>query len=52
MYGALWRFLPGPTWLKVVWCLLLVAAFVFVCFQWVFPALEPLLPFSENTVGP
>jgi hypothetical protein len=35
----------------VVECVLLAAAVVAVCFRWVFPWLEPLLPFSDVTVG-
>lgn len=52
MYAALWRALPGPTWVKTVQMALLVALVVAVCFTWVFPWLEPLVPFSDVTVGP
>lgn len=51
MYGALWRVLPGNRWAKAVQLLILFAAVVFVCFQWVFPAIAPLMPFNDNTVG-
>ena len=51
MYGALWRALPGPRWVRVVECVLLAVIVVAVCFRWVFPWLEPLLPFSDVTVG-
>lgn len=37
MYGWIFRHLPGPVWLKVVWALLLVAAVVFALFEWVYP---------------
>ncbi|MFC7581927.1 hypothetical protein ACFQ23_09665 [Schaalia naturae] len=37
MYGWIFRHLPGPTWLKAVEALVLVAAAVLVLFQWVFP---------------
>ena len=52
MYAALWRALPGPTWARVLQCLVLVALVVVVCFGWVFPWLEPLVPFADVTVGP
>lgn len=37
MYGALWRALPGPTWVKVLECLALAAVVVVLLFGWVFP---------------
>ncbi len=52
MYAALWRVLPGPTWARAVQCLVLAAAVVVVCFLWVFPWAEPLVPFTDVTVGP
>ena len=51
MYAALWRFLPGPRWAKTLQCLVLFGLIVWVLFQWVFPAVSPLLPFTDNTVG-
>lgn len=50
MYAALWRVLPGPWWARALQCLVLAAAVVAGCFQWVFPRLEPLLPFTQTTV--
>jgi hypothetical protein len=35
----------------VLLCLVLVVAVVGVCFEWVFPAISPHLPFTDNTVG-
>ena len=51
MYGWLWRHLPGPAAARVA--LLLGAAFVVltVCFLWVFPAIAPMMPFNNTTVG-
>ncbi|WP_164461637.1 hypothetical protein [Neoactinobaculum massilliense] len=37
MYAAIWRHLPGPTWLKVIEAIVLITVVVAVCFQWVFP---------------
>ena len=51
MYSAIWRLLPGPTWLKVVEVLALVAVVLWVLLAWVFPAIEPLLPFDRIDVG-
>lgn len=51
MYGFLWRKLPGSAPLRALQCLLLFLAAVFVLFQFVFPKLEPLLPFGDVTVN-
>ena len=51
MYGWLWRHLPGPAWARVVQCALLAAAVVLLCMTVVFPALAPLVPQNDNTVG-
>jgi hypothetical protein len=50
MYGWLWRQLPGPTAVRVVIALLLFVAVVAVLFLWVFPWVEPRLPFTDVTV--
>jgi preprotein translocase subunit SecF len=50
MYGWLWSRLPGPTWLRVLLALLAVLAVVAVCFEWVFPAIAPYMPFNDITV--
>ena len=51
MYAGLWRLLPGPRWVRVVQCVVLLVLVVAVLFQWVFPAISPHLPFTDNTVG-
>jgi len=51
MYGWIWRKLPGPTAVRVLLALILILAVVAVLFVWVFPAVEPLVPFNEQTVG-
>jgi len=50
VYAALWRALPGPSWVKALQCLVLLLAVVAVCFVWLFPAVAPYLPFNDNTV--
>ncbi|MCC2307873.1 hypothetical protein [Cellulomonas chengniuliangii] len=51
MYGWLWRRLPGPAPVRVVILALAAVAVLAVCFQWVFPAVAPYMPFSDTTVG-
>ncbi|HZU56062.1 MAG TPA: hypothetical protein VFA06_09370 [Actinocrinis sp.] len=48
MYAWIWRHLPGTLWVRVLWVLIIFAVVVFVLFQFVFPWLEPHLPFSGN----
>jgi hypothetical protein len=51
MYGFVWRHLPGPTIVRVLLALVLVAAVIAVLFVWVFPALAPIMPFNNGTVN-
>lgn len=50
MYAWLWQRLPGPTPVRIVAALALFALLVAVLFLWVFPWLEPRLPFTDVTV--
>jgi hypothetical protein len=50
VYGWIWGHLPGPTPVKALLALVLLAAVVMVLFLWVFPWLEPRLPFNQVTV--
>ncbi|MBX3195826.1 MAG: hypothetical protein R2717_01760 [Schumannella sp.] len=50
MYGALWRILPGPWWVRVLILAVVVAALLFVCVQWVFPALDLMIAPTDSTV--
>jgi hypothetical protein len=50
MYGALWRALPGPVWVRLLIVLVLVAATVYVLFTWVFPLVQELIPVPDVTV--
>lgn len=50
MYGWLWNHLPGPTAVRVLIALALLFGVVAVLFLWVFPWLEPILPFGDVTV--
>jgi hypothetical protein len=50
MYGALWRVLPGPLWVRIILLLILVVAVVFVLFTWVFPWVDGIINPIEVTV--
>ncbi|HQZ00559.1 MAG TPA: hypothetical protein PKV13_12180 [Propionicimonas sp.] len=51
IYGLIWRVLPGPRLVKAILALLLFVGVVAILFNWVFPAIAPLMPFNETTVG-
>lgn len=51
MYGWFWRALPGPVWFRLIIVLALLIGVVWLLFEFVFPALAPLLPLDETTVG-
>ena len=50
MYAWIWRHLPGRWPLKTLLALVVLGAIVAVLFVWVFPWLEPRLPFNQVTV--
>jgi hypothetical protein len=50
VYAWIWRHLPGGLPGKVLGSLVLLAAAVLVLFLYVFPAVEPLLPYNDVTV--
>lgn len=52
MYGALWRLLPGPVWLRVFFLLIIIAGALFALVTWVFPWVDSLIGPQEGTVGP
>lgn len=51
MYGALWRALPGPAWLRIL--ILLAAAVVILAAlaTWVFPWVQTFIEPPDATVG-
>jgi len=51
MYGWIWRHLPGPTWVRAATTVVLALVVVGVLFTWAFPAIAPLMPFNQLTVG-
>ncbi|WP_170154366.1 hypothetical protein [Protaetiibacter intestinalis] len=50
MYGALWRVLPGPWWVRVLILLVLVAAVFAALVFWVFPWIDQFIGTQEVTV--
>ncbi len=50
MYRWLWHQLPGPTAARTLQALVLLGVVVAVLMLLVFPALEPHLPFAQDTV--
>ena len=50
MYGALWRVLPGPAWLRVLMLLVLAAAVLYGLVFWVFPWVQTLMTPLDVTV--
>ncbi len=51
MYAWIWRTLPGGPLVKLLGCAVLFLLVVLLLFFVVFPAVEPLLPFDDVTVG-
>ena len=51
MYAAFWRALPGPVWLRLLLCLILLAAVLASLVLWLFPFVDSFLTPQEVTVG-
>ena len=52
MYGALWRVLPGPWWLRALILVILVALVLFALVTWVFPWVVGIVNPQDVTVDP
>jgi len=50
MYGALWRVLPGPWWVRLLIVLALVAALTTALVVWVFPWIDQFVTPQDVTV--
>lgn len=50
MYGALWRILPGPWWLRMLILVVAAAALLYALAFWVFPWVNGLIPQADVTV--
>ena len=51
MYAALWRVLPGPMWVRIIFVLILVAAVLLALDLWVFPWVDAFINNQEATVS-
>lgn len=52
MFSLLWRFVPGPAWVRVIVLLAAAAALVTVLVTYVYPSAAHLLMTEESTVSP
>ncbi|MYM18583.1 hypothetical protein GSY69_00955 [Brevibacterium sp. 5221] len=50
VYGFIWRNLPGPWFVRLLICLILIAAVCYLLLQFVFPVIAPYMPFNGATV--
>jgi hypothetical protein len=50
MYGALWRVLPGPVWVRIFIVLVLVAAVLYALITWAFPWFDQFVAPTDVTV--
>ncbi len=51
MYAALWRILPGPTWLKAIEALALLGVVVWALFTWGYPWIEETFIDADPNLG-
>jgi hypothetical protein len=51
MFSLLWRFFPGPAWLRVIVLLVAAAALVWALITYVYPYAANLLVVDESTVN-
>lgn len=50
MYGALWRLLPGPWWVRLLILVILAAAVLYALFFFVFPWISEIVNPQQVTV--
>ncbi|MGW9021219.1 hypothetical protein ACWGOE_07020 [Leucobacter chromiiresistens] len=51
MFSILWRFFPGPAWLRVIVLLLVAAVIVYALIAYVYPWVATQMPGEEVTVA-
>ena len=51
MYASIWRILPGPVWLRILFILILISGARFALATWVFPWVDSYINSQEVTVG-
>lgn len=50
MFSLLWRFFPGPAWLRVIVLLLVAVALVYAVITFIYPWVAQQIPAEEVTV--
>ena len=50
MFSIIWRFFPGPAWLRVIVLLLVAAALVYAVITYVYPWVTAQFPPQDSTV--
>jgi len=50
VYGALWRLMPGPLWLRIILMIVFFAAVLAVLVLYVFPWLNTFVNVNDVTV--
>ena len=51
MYGALWRALPGPVWVRTLLLIAIVVVVLALCVYVVFPWVNTFVNVTDVTVG-
>lgn len=51
MFSLLWRFFPGPAWLRVIVLIIALAALVYALVAYVYPWVALQMPEQEVTVN-
>jgi len=51
MYAWIFRTLPGPLWLRIMFSIILILAAVAVLMLYVFPWVSQFNPLTDSTIG-
>jgi uncharacterized BrkB/YihY/UPF0761 family membrane protein len=51
IFPAIWNVLPGPRWLRAIVLVIILAAIVWVLFEYVFPWVAETFNIQEQSVG-
>lgn len=50
MFSVVWRFFPGPAWLRVIVLLALLCVLVYALITWVYPWATTVIPEPQSTL--
>lgn len=50
MFSLIWRFFPGPAWLRILVIIAVLAAIVYALVMWVYPYVAELVMSEDSTV--